>query len=119
MTVGIRQVVALTLAAVVVGLSGCAPQGKDRHSIDLCVKDVEDQVGTSVSTSDVTASNMGDVLYEAEINDSRDLDDSDALYAVTGDVHWVKNGAEHRKSLFCLVKFNDDEPELPVEASLS
>lgn len=107
--------VGVTLLAV--ALTGCSGGDNRSQAMDLCVKAAEEEVGASIDTSDLKASNMGDALYEAGVTDEKETDDKDALFFVSGDVTYEADGKETRKSMICSVDFKGGkagEPDLTL-----
>jgi PBP1b-binding outer membrane lipoprotein LpoB len=100
------------LAAMALLLTGCSA-GKAGTALDACVKAAEEEVGVSVNASDIESTNMSDALYEVGIKDERETSDDNALFTVAGKITYVQDGTETRRSMICMVRFNEGEPEEP------
>lgn len=115
-----RTTLAALAIAATVTISGCssAPD-REAQSIDLCRDAANEEAGIETTIDNIEATNAGDLLFDAGITDDRDTSDENALFTVMGDVTWEKDGTESRRSMMCMVKFEDGEADAPAEFSLN
>lgn len=112
----LRGVKASAAAAVFAGslvLAGCAAASPSDAALRLCVDAVQAEVGATIDASGITSADLGGALFDAGITDSRSTDEGNAIYTVTGDFTWEKDGTETRKTLICTVEFVDGQAGSP------
>ncbi|WP_144795693.1 hypothetical protein [Microbacterium paludicola] len=105
-----KKLIALMGAALL--LTGCSASNVD-VARDVCVDAAESELDTSIDAGEIKAANMGDALYEAGIRDDRDASDDDAVFSVTGEFTFQKDGTESRRSMLCMVPFEGGSPGDP------
>lgn len=112
---GIAFVAVLAVAALT---TGCTAGGRESEARDLCITAANEEIGQTVTVKDGTVSNMGDLLYDAGVKDSRETNDDNAMFTMTGEVTWKDGSTENRRSMLCTVTFEDGKAE-PVELNLT
>lgn len=109
-----KKLIALVGAGLL--LTGCAASSSGTAQ-QLCVSAAEDEVEASITTDDLESTNMGDALYESGIKDERETSEDNAMFSVLGDFTYNTDGTENRRSMMCMVTFEDGkagEPELTI-----
>jgi hypothetical protein len=105
------------IVAIAITVTGCSAGSRADEARNMCVTAAEEEAGASVNVTDGQVANMGDALFEEGIKDTRETSDENALFTMTGDVTWTKDGTETRKSMMCMVSFKGGQAE-PVELNL-
>ncbi len=100
--------IGLAIGVLLATLTGCGAGTRADEATSLCVEEAKQELAvSSIDSSALEAMNLEEALFDAEITDSKDADDSNSLYVVSGDITWTADDKVNRKTMVCQVTFEN------------